>query len=87
MVIEVMRFYGWNWEYITKVNLKLFWTLLGTMYRLQAQENLRWVQVLSMPNLTEDGRKEYIDQQLSRLGTVQISDERDSEGLNKLKNL
>ncbi len=82
-----MHFYGYDWAKIMATPLKLFWTFLGTMYRIQAQENLRWVEVLSMPNIGEDGRKEFIQRQVNRLGVVQISEERDTEGLNKLKNL
>lgn len=87
MVIETMHFYGYDWEKIMATPLKLFWTLLGSMYRIQAQENLRWVEVLSMPNIGEEGRDNFIKRQIDRLGVVQVSDERDTEGLNKLRNL
>lgn len=82
-----MHFYGYDWEKMMRLPLKLFWTFLGNMYRLQAQENLRWVQILSMPNIKEEGRNEYIQSQTRRMGTIQVSDERDNEGFKKLKNL
>ncbi|WEU67268.1 hypothetical protein [Xanthomonas phage JGB6] len=64
-VIEVMHFYHWDWEKIMKTPLKLFWTLLKTMYRLQAQEALRWVNILSMPNISEEVANPLL---MSRLG-------------------
>lgn len=82
-----MHFYHWTWDQIMKTPLKLFWTLLKTMYRIQASESLRWLNILSMPNVSDDLRKSFIAEQLRVLGTIQISDERDAEGINKLKNL
>ncbi|WPH68484.1 hypothetical protein [Stenotrophomonas phage BUCTxx99] len=86
-IVEVMHFYGWNWQQIMQTPIKLFWTLLKQMYRLQAQEALRWIRILSVPNLTEDARKSFIDEQVKALGTIQVMDERDEDGINKLKNL
>lgn len=57
------------------------------MYRIQAQENLRWVRVLSMPNITEQAREDYVNEQVKAMGIIQVSEERDTEGFNKLKNL
>lgn len=83
-----MHFYRYNWEQIMDTPLKLFWFLLKSMYRLQASEALRWLHLLSMPNVTPDARKSFVDEQLRTLGTVQIANEvRDEEGFNKLKNL
>lgn len=70
-----------------KVPLKLFWFHLRSMYRIQAQENLRWVRVLSMPNITEQAREDYVNEQVKAMGIIQVSEERDTEGFNKLKNL
>lgn len=80
-------YFGYKWDEIMEVPLKLFWAFLGNMYRLQAAENLRWVQVLSIPHASEDDRKHYSQGQIKRMGVVQVSEERDSEGVNKLKNL
>lgn len=70
-----------------KTPLKLFWTLLKNMYRLQAADALRQINILSMPNTSEDVRKGFIQEQLRVLGVVQLQDERDEDGINKLKNL
>lgn len=70
-----------------KTPLKLFWTLLKTMYRIQASESLRWLNILSMPNVSDDMRKSFVAEQLRVLGTVQVADERDEEAASKLKNL
>ena len=85
--MEVMKFYGYKWNEIMATPLKLFWVLLGNKYRLEAQENLRMVQVLSFPNISEEGRKEFMQKQTERMGIIQISEERDTEGLNKLRNM
>lgn len=83
-----MHFYGYDWDKIMATPLKLFWTFLSTMYRIIAQENLRWVRVLSMPNASDDGRSEYINDQINKMGVVQIREEKlDSVGLARLKNL
>lgn len=82
-----MHFYGWDWEKIMRTPLKLFWTLLKNMYRIQAQENLRWMQILSMPNVSDSSRQEYVAAQISTIGVIQLSEARDQDGVNKLKAL
>lgn len=83
-----MHFYGWTWDQIVNTPIKLFWFLLKSMYRLQAAESLRWLNLLSMPNVTQDSRKSFVDEQLKTLGTIQIAEPvRDEEGFNKLKTL
>lgn len=83
-----MHYYGWDWEKIMQTPLKLFWFLLKSMYRLQAADNLRWLNLLSMPNVTPESRKTFVDEQLTNLGTIQIAEAvRDEEGFNKLKSM
>ena len=86
-MVEVMHFYHMTWDEINKLPLKLFWTFLKSMYRIEARQNLRMVQVISMPNISEEGRREYIDQQLKTLGTITVSEERDEDGMQRLKDL
>lgn len=67
--------------------LRLFWTLVKSKNRIQAAENLRQVELLGFQNLAEDSKKEYINRQQHTLGTIVVSDERDTEGIEKLKTL
>lgn len=87
LITELMKFFGYKWHEVMELPLKLFWSLLRNKYRLEAQENLRLAQIVSFSNLTEEGRKEFIATQIERMGTIQLSEERDEEGLNKLRNM
>ena len=82
-----MRFYGWTWEYIMAVPLRLFWTLVKNKNRIEARDTLRQIKLMAFPNLAENSKMEYIGEQESTLGTIAVSDERDTEGINKLKSL
>jgi hypothetical protein len=82
-----MKYYSYDWDKMMAVPLRLFWTLLKNMYRIEAQENLRWTRLLSMGNVTEEARKEFVQDQMDQIGVVQVTDERDEEGINKLKQL
>lgn len=70
-----------------QLNLRLFWTCLKTMQRIKAADNLRLMQLIGMPNTDENGRREYVDHQQKVIGTTQVSDERDQEGIEKLRQL
>ena len=67
--------------------LRLFWTLVKNKNRIEAREALRDIRRMAFPNLAENAKMEYIGEQQSTLGTIAVSDERDEEGINKLKNL
>lgn len=82
-----MHFYGWTWEYTMGLRLKLFWTLVKQKNRIEARDTLRAINLASVPNLEEGPRKEYIADQEKTLGTIAVLDERDNEGIEKLKNL
>lgn len=82
-----MRFYGYTWEYMLSLPLRLFWTLVKSKNRINAAENLRQIQLLGFQNLEESSKKAYINDQQKVLGTVAVSDERDTEGVEKLKAL
>lgn len=82
-----MQFYHWDWEYIMGMSLRLFWTMVKSMRRIKAAENLRWIRINGFANLADKDRKEYIAEQEKIIGTISVSDQRDTEGLKKLKNL
>lgn len=82
-----MHFYGWDWDYTVSLPLRLFWTLVRSKNRITAAENLRQIQLLGFQNLAEDSKKEYINHQQNVLGQIAVSDERDTEGVEKLKAL
>lgn len=67
--------------------LRLFWTLVKNKNRIEARENLRLIRRMAFPNLAEGGQREYIAEQESTLGTIAVTDERDTEAINKLKDL
>ena len=88
MIVEVMHFYGWSWQEIVQTPLKLFWTLMKQMHRLKAAENLRWFAVLSMSSGgSEQDRREFIEAQKRNVGVTHMSEHRDEEGINQLKNM
>jgi hypothetical protein len=82
-----MKFYGYKYEEMLSLPLRLFWTMVKNKNRITAAENLRQIQLLGFQNLEKDSREEYIRVQQDTLGQVAISDERDEEGVNKLKAL
>lgn len=57
------------------------------MHRIKAAENLRYMQLIGMPNVDEDGRRDYVNRQIETVGVTTVSDERDEEGIKKLQNL
>lgn len=79
-----MRFYGFNWEYMMAMSLRLFWSMVKNMHRIRAQEQLRQIRIVSLPNIDESARTEYINEQVSTLGTITVSDERDTDIAGKL---
>jgi hypothetical protein len=82
-----MRFYGYKWEEMLSLPLRLFWTMVKNKNRITAAENLRQIQLLGFQNLEEASRKEYIQAQQDTLGQIALSDERDEEGVKQLKAL
>ncbi len=70
-----------------QLNLRLFWTCLKTMQRIKAADNLRLMQIVGMPNTDENGRRDYVTHQQKVIGVTQVSDERDEEGIRKLRQL
>ncbi len=69
------------------LNLRLFWTCLKTMHRIKAGENLRYMELIGMPNVSQEDRKSYAERQQEKIGTTTISDERDEAGIAKLRQL
>ena len=67
--------------------LRLFWTLVKNKNRIEARESLRALRQMSFPNIAENSKMEYIGDLESTLGTVAVTDERDTEGIQKLKDL
>lgn len=84
---QVTHFYHWTWDYTAALPLRLFWTLVKSMNRLRAEENLRQVYLSGFHNLAENTKTEYIRQQEQTIGTIVVSEDRDAEGISKLKNL
>jgi len=88
MIIEVMHFYKWSWEQIMHTPLRLFWTLMKQMHRIKAGENLRWYSILAMSQHgSEDDRRNFIASQTTNIGVTHVSEDRDEEGIAKLKNM
>jgi hypothetical protein len=85
--MDTMRFYGWTWDYIMAVPLRLFWALVKNKNRIEARDTIKDIRKMMFPNLAENSKMEYISDQQSTLGVVAVTDERDEEGINKLKNL
>ncbi len=68
--------------------VRVFWLAVRQMHRIKAAENLRWARNLSVPNMTEDSRRGFIDEQIRTLGVIAEEEPRlDREGLAKLKQL
>jgi hypothetical protein len=83
-----MRFYHWGWEEVMNLPLQAFWTCLRAMQRLRAQENLRLAKLICLPNITEDARKEFFEQQAQILGVVAVETPvRDPNAISKLKQI
>ena len=70
-----------------KLPLKLFWTLVKSKNRIMASENMRLGRIALLHMLDENSKKDYFESQSSIVGKVTLSDERDEEGIQKLKNM
>lgn len=82
-----MRFYGWTWQATLKVPLRVLWTCIKNMHRIRAAEELRAGYVACFPNMDENGKRSFQQDRIAAVGVTEVSDERDEDGLNKLKAL
>jgi hypothetical protein len=65
-----MRFYGWTWSELMQTPIFGFWVCYRQMNRIVAQENLRQMNIVGLPNASEDWRREWADNQLEAIGEV-----------------
>lgn len=66
--------------------IRFFWTSVRQMNRIKAAENLRLARVFSIPHMEEQGRKDFMEEQIKTIGfVVEDESEIDRAGLEKLK--
>lgn len=86
MFFQVMKFYNLDYEKVMNMPIRFFWVSVRQMERIKAAENLRMARVFSMPQMEEQARKDFAEEQVRIIGFVAESEgEIDREGLEKLK--
>jgi hypothetical protein len=83
-----MKFYGMKFEEVEQMPIRIFWVSFHQMNRIKAAENLRWARNLSVANMTDEGRRSFVDQETQAMGVVAEEEPQlDREGLQKLKQI
>lgn len=68
--------------------IRVFWVAFHQMNRIKAGENLRWARIFSVPHMTDEARRSFVDEEAQTLGTVAEEEPQlDREGLQKLKQI
>lgn len=68
LIAAAIKFYQWSWVETMSLPITVFWTLMKQMRRLQAQDALQQIEILSLPHQNEEVRKAWYERQIKASG-------------------